>query len=243
VAASLLLPGTGVPINSYMRAYLPTGSPLPGYPSRAQGLDFLGAPAIADVDGDGAPEVIQGGDASALHAFDTGGVQAAGFPKFHTGWIVFGPTVGDLDGNGRSELAAATREGYVMVWNTKGRAAANDQWWSYRHDERNTGTYGIDTRPPGKVRRAKLSCGTLRFRAPGDDWYVGRVRRIRISRAGKPGKVIRRLKLVPAGKKLAVKVPPRLRRVRIQAYDDASNRSLRIIVRRSRPRGGCGRSS
>ena len=96
VAGSLLFPGSGLPINSYMRAFdAQSAAAVPGFPARAQGLDFLGAPAIADVSGDGVAEVIQGGDASALHAFGQTGAQAAGFPKFHPGWIIFGPTVGD----------------------------------------------------------------------------------------------------------------------------------------------------
>ena len=44
-----------------------------------------------------------------------------------------------------------------MAWNTPGKAGGGDQWWSYRHDERNTGTYGIDTRPPGILARPGLN--------------------------------------------------------------------------------------
>jgi len=113
VAAALLLPGSGAPINSYLRGFDPkSGNALPGTPARTQGLDFLGAPVIADVSGDGVPETIEGGDSSALHAFTASGAQAPGFPKFHTGWTLFGPSVGDLDGNGRNEVATMTREGY-----------------------------------------------------------------------------------------------------------------------------------
>jgi hypothetical protein len=178
VASSLLLAGSGSPINSYMRAWgASSQTPVTGFPSRSQGLDFLGAPAIADVSGDGSPEIIEGGDSSALHAFTSTGTQAPGFPKFQTGWEVFGPTVGDLDGNGKNEVAAATREGYLMAWNTPGKAGSGDQWWSYRHDERNTGRYGIDTRPPGVLRNVSFRAGTgkLSFKAPGDDWYDGKV--------------------------------------------------------------------
>jgi subtilase family protein len=184
VATSLLLAGSGTPINSYMRAFnAASRAPLPGFPSRGQGLDFLGAPAIADVSGDGAPELLQGGDSSALHAFTSAGTQAAGFPKFHTGWEVFGPSVGDLDANGRNEIVAATREGYLMVWSTPGRAGANHEWWSYRHDERNTGTYGVDTRPPGILRSFQVdgAADRITFKAPGDDWYQGKVHHYRVA--------------------------------------------------------------
>jgi hypothetical protein len=172
----LLLPGLGTPINNYMRVHdAATGAALPGFPAEAQGLDFLGAPVIADVTGDGQSDVIQGGDSSALHAFSTGGAQASGFPKFMTGWIVFGPSVGDFAGDGHNDVVATTREGYLMAWKTGGDADANQEWWSSHHDERNTGQYGIDTRPPGILRDPMVSAdgGALNWTAPGDDWYTG----------------------------------------------------------------------
>jgi hypothetical protein len=225
VITSLLLAGSGTPINSYMRAFdAQSRSPLPGFPSLGQGLDFLGAPVIADVSGDGSPDIIQGGDSSALHAFDSTGRQAAGFPKFDTGWNLYGPSVGDLDGNRRNELAAATREGYLMVWNTKGKASANDQWWSYRHDERNTGLYGIDTRPPGVARGLKLEGGKLVFKAPGDDWYGGTVKRYQL--LVRTGTGLKRVK-VPvdgaAGTRVSVKLPQGFSKAKIRAIDDAGN--------------------
>jgi hypothetical protein len=176
VATSLLLPGMGTPINNYMRVHeAASGAPLPGYPAKAQGLDFLGAPVIADVSGDAQPDVIQGGDSSALHAFTTGGAQASDFPKFTTGWIVFGPSVGDFEGTGHNDVVATTREGYLMSWRTDGLADGNQEWWSSHHDERNTGEYGVDTRPPGILRDASVSAdgSTLEWKAPGDDWYTG----------------------------------------------------------------------
>jgi hypothetical protein len=188
VATSLLLPGMGTSINNYMRVHnAATGVPLdPGFPAKSQGLDFLGAPVIADVDGDGQPDVIEGGDSSALHAFTTAGAQASGFPKFTTGWIVFGPSVGDFEGNGHNDVVAATREGYLMAWKTDGRADANQEWWSSHHDERNTGEYGVDTRPPGILRDASLSGGTLKWSAPGDDWYDGTADRYDIVTSQQP---------------------------------------------------------
>ncbi len=177
VGGSLLLAGSGVPVNNYMRGYeAQSGLPIPGFPTKSQGLDFLGMPVIADVTGDGQPEIIEGGDSSALHAYSVGtGAQAPGFPKFTTGWVIYSPAVGDLDSDGKVEVAAMTREGYLMVWKTDGLASANDQWWNARHDERNTGEYGLDTRPPGILRGPTVSAsGTqLSWEAPGDDWYSG----------------------------------------------------------------------
>ena len=243
VAGSLLFSGSGLPINSYMRAFdAQSAASVPGFPARAQGLDFLGAPAIADVSGDGAAEVIQGGDSSALHAFGETGAQTAGFPKFHTGWVVFGPSVGDIEGDGRNEVAAATREGYLMVWKTPGRAEGNQEWWSYRHDERNTGLYGIDTRPPGVARRARLRCGTLSFLAPGDDWYNGTPARYRVvlKPAGSSRQIVGvgATGVLEAGKRFTIKGPSR-GGATVRAIDDAGNRGRTVRVSSSRPEGGC----
>ncbi len=177
VAGALLLAGAGIPISNYMSVHdAATGLPSAGFPAESQGLDFLGAPVIADVTGDAQPEVIEGGDSSALHAYSAGtGGQTSGFPKFTSGWIVFAPAAGDIDSDGKTEIVATAREGYLNVWKTDGTAAGNDEWWNFRHDERNTGEYGLDTRPPGILRDASVSDdgSELDFTAPGDDWYAG----------------------------------------------------------------------
>ena len=61
------------------------------------------------------------------------------------------PAIGDVDGDGKLEVAVSTREGCVVhVGHRTGPPAArNDEWWTSRHDEWSTGAYGTDTRPPG----------------------------------------------------------------------------------------------
>jgi hypothetical protein len=235
IAAALLTAGSGAPIKNYLTANdAQSGAPASGFPAEIQGLDFLGAPLIADVSGDGKPDAITGADSSAMHAFDAGGAQVAGFPKFTTGWTVWAPSTGDLRTSGRTALVSGTREGYVMAWKTAGRAAAgNDEWWSYRHDERNTARYGVDTRPPGVVRRLKLSKrgGRLTFRAPGDDWYAGRVAKYRV-RAGGKTKLVKAKSKAAAGKRVTIKAPRHALRVTVQAVDDAGNLGRARTARR-----------
>lgn len=244
-AGSLLLAGSGISLNNYMRAFdAQTADSLPGFPAKLQGLDFLGVPAIADVTGDGSAEIINAGDTSVMHAYGRAGEQVAGFPKFHTGWIVFGPSVGDLDGDGKVEVVAATREGYLFAWKTEGTPEGNQEWWAYRHDEWNTGRYGVDTRPPGKLRDVRLSGGgkALRFRAPGDDWYAGKVARYELIYAERGSRRKRNQpvkgktdtkRLEPAGRAGSteeVKIPPGYG-VEIWAVDEAGNRSRRYAYR------------
>ena len=182
---ALLTPGSGAGIQSLERVYTAAGGVLqPGFPAKLQGLDFLGGPIIADVTGDGSAEVIQAADSSALAAYNTvGGGQAAGFPKFFTGWSLWAPSAGDVDGNGKTDLVMLSREGYLFSWSTNGLASGNTEWWHANHDERNAGTYGVDTRPPGVIRNLSWPGHgvSATFTAPGNDWYTGTVGHYRVT--------------------------------------------------------------
>ncbi|MEO5874226.1 MAG: FG-GAP-like repeat-containing protein, partial [Streptosporangiaceae bacterium] len=213
--SSLLFPGSGNAIGNYQRGYdASTSLPVLGFPQSRTGMGFLGSPIIADVTGDGRAEIVDGGDTSTLHAFGSGG-QAAGFPLFTSGWMLWAPTAGDLDGDGRTDLVATTREGYLFAWKTPGKAEANSQWWTYHHDEWRTGRYGVDTRPPGALRNLVRNGDSVSFTAPGDDWYAGRVKSYRIS----GGTTVPATVAAGATQTLAVPAGP----VTVQAVDAAGN--------------------
>jgi len=176
LVAALLFPGSGNAIGNYQRGYdAGTALPLLGYPQQRTGLGFLGSPIIADVTGKG-PSVIDGGDTSTLHEFSPGSTAL-----FTGGWTIWSPTAGDVDGDGKTDLVTTTREGYLFVWNTKGSAASDTEWWTYHHDEWRTGRYGVDTRPPGVLRDVVRSGTSVAFTAPGDNWYAGQVASYRIT--------------------------------------------------------------
>lgn len=249
-AGSLLLTGSGIALRNQTRAYdARTGAALPGFPAIAQGLHFLGSETIADLDGDGEGEVLQGGDSSALHGFEVGSGQTEGFPKFSTGWVLFSPTVGDLDSDGKVEVVANTREGYTMAWRTDGLADANQEWWAYRHDERNSANYGTDARPPGVIRDVRSAGGKVRFVAPGDDWYSGTAKRYEVTvgggaaaaRARRRARVVKPRRRataaqldgpepVEAGGEQSIAFPAGARAMTIQAVDDAGNLGRPVTV-------------
>ena len=47
----------------------------------------------------------------------------------------------EADGDGRNEVVAVTRDGFLYVIDTDGRATTRE-WPVFRHDARNTGRYG-----------------------------------------------------------------------------------------------------
>ncbi|MEO9224565.1 MAG: hypothetical protein ABI276_06205, partial [Acidimicrobiales bacterium] len=259
-ALSLILPGSGTAIANFERAYdASTGLPITGFPQKFQGLDFLGSPVIGDVTGDGQAEIVDGGDSSVMHAFTASGAQAAGFPKFTTGWVLFAPSLGDLGSDGHTSVVTGTREGYLMAWNTAGTCAGNDEWWSYHHDEWHTGRYGTDTRPPGALRGAHYDppSGQVTFEAPGDDWYCGQANHYNVTvtppaSAPSAGTGVHPASLrapgvaaqtstqpatVPSGQTQTLTVPPGST-VTIQAVDEVGNLGLPTTLSPASASGG-----
>jgi len=138
----MLFPGKRINADSLLLAwYADDGRQLRAFPQVYEDVLFIGAMAVADITGDGKPEVIGGSGGHYLHAYDADGNEPEGWPKFNGGWILQTPAVGDMDGDGYFEVAVQTREGYLFVYDTMGPADGNLQWASHQHDQYNTGNY------------------------------------------------------------------------------------------------------
>ena len=137
-------------IRVYDRGWdLGTGAALPGFPRLVEGLPFYATPAIADAGGDPGNEVVEGSDSYVVHARNgVTGRSPAGWPKFTGGWSSFAPAVGDLDGDGRSEVVTGTREGMVFAWHTSGNAPRPTDWSGFHANRCHTGAYA-DAGCPG----------------------------------------------------------------------------------------------
>ena len=173
-------PGQAALPQVYEKAWdVNSGRVLPGFPQRQDGFPFYDAPIAADVGtGNGMRDAIEANDNYFIHAWGPTGLEAPGFPKYTGQWSGFVGAVADPQLDGRLRLAYGTREGDLFQWRVAGDVTRNDSWWHYRHDERNTGQYGLDTRRPatasGVAARRVGSNVLLTFTAPGDDWMVGR---------------------------------------------------------------------
>ena len=168
-----------------------TGDNLLQYTQEIQGLAFFSAPAIADITGDGNPDIILSADSAALHGFDgVTGAAAAGWPQWTGGWSLATPAVGDLTGVGTVDVAVTTREGFLHIYSTPGLTSANHEAWHWHQNDRNTGHYGDDTRPPSAIDDLAVTFGgatdTLSFTAVGDDWKSGTAASYQVFASSKP---------------------------------------------------------
>lgn len=150
---------------------------------RWEDLQIFVNPIVADISGDNLAEVIAGSGGYNVRAYDIKRNQPEGWPKPTHNWAIASVAVADVDRDDHLEVVLPTHEGNLFAWNTRGREckgdAANSDWWTFHHDERSTGAYGVDTRAPRMVTDLvveDLGGGEYRltFAAPGDDGGCGR---------------------------------------------------------------------
>jgi len=150
---------------------------------RLDDINFFVNPVIADIDSDGMAEVISGSSGYIVHAWNKDSEIPKGWPKFTQNWTIGAVAVGDMNVDGVTDIVNYTHEGNLFAWKTLGRACRpeglNAQWWSFHHDEHNTGMYGVDTIPPGVVGDLKVyiteepEVFEISFTSSGDDWQCG----------------------------------------------------------------------
>jgi hypothetical protein len=158
-----------------------SGKFRPAFPRLVNDLQFLTAPAVADIDGDGLPEAIEGSGVYDLHAFNINGVEPPGWPKLTGGWTAVTAAIGDVDGDGRLEVVSVTREGLLFIWRTTAPECSSAPWPKSHHDEWNTSNADTDARPPAAIlpQAAGLDGKPGGFvditlaAVPGSDLYCG----------------------------------------------------------------------
>ena len=102
------------------------------------------SPIVADITGDGLPDVLMGGEDSRLCAFGNNGQMLPGFPIVLDGEVRGTPGVCDCDGDGMTEIVFAGWDKLLHVWDydfafSPGRAP---DWPQFHHDARRTGYAG-----------------------------------------------------------------------------------------------------
>jgi hypothetical protein len=131
-----------------------TGAMTPGSPFVLEDYTFFNSQAIADLNGDDYPEVLTGSGGYFLHAFDGCGREPEGWPKLTGQWILSAPAIGDIDGDGRLEVAVGTRSGWLYAWHSEATEDSIVEWESFHHDNRNTGNLETALEQGGQQKAA-----------------------------------------------------------------------------------------
>jgi hypothetical protein len=119
------------------------GQVLPGWPIIAGGYTSESSPIVADVSGDGVPDILFGNEGGLLYGWTWTGQNVPGFPLTVGDFIRSVPTADDVDGDGGIDLVLMDWNKNLYIWDFPvpyNKAAA--QWPMLKHDVQRTGLYG-----------------------------------------------------------------------------------------------------
>ncbi len=103
----------------YLYAWHLDGRLYEGFPLHLK-MDSDSSPSLADLDKDGAVEIILGDDAGLLHAFRLEGNELPNFPRLIGEAVQASPAIADINDDGVLDIVIGTTDGALHVWNALG---------------------------------------------------------------------------------------------------------------------------
>ena len=150
----------------------PQGNVLPGFSSvTLGGAATEASPAVADLDGDGSPEILIGAEDRRLYAFHANGTPVSGFPIEIGAEAKSTPAIWDLDKDGATDIVLAGWDRELYVWRYPGVFQASGMLWPmFHHDNWRTGyaSFPVLTavEPPGVSGAPPAPRSSLRQNRP-----------------------------------------------------------------------------
>jgi M6 family metalloprotease-like protein len=117
-------------------AFRYNSSLMTNFPVNLELYDLTGAvaaePVLADVDGDGLPDIIAGLPGGTIHAYNYHADRVAGFPLPSSFAVNRSCALGDLDGDGDLDLVSLENSGLINAWDLSFDHSLIDLPWAMR---------------------------------------------------------------------------------------------------------------
>jgi hypothetical protein len=140
------------PTLSTVRIYDYQGNVMPGWPKSPGPYPSESSPIVADVSGDGVPDVLFGNEGGLLYGWNFDGTELAGFPLTVGDYIRSTPFADDVDGDGSIDLVLSGWDKNVYIWDFPvPYSAAAAQWPTIKHDVQRSSYYGHYVNAPTDV--------------------------------------------------------------------------------------------
>jgi len=128
---------------SQVRVLNHLGQTLPGWPIVPGGFTSESSPIVADVSGDGVPDILFGNEGGLLYGWSWTGQNLAGFPLTVGDFIRSTPYANDVDGDGGIDVVLMGWNKNFYIWDFPAPFnAAAAQWPTLKHDQSRSGLYG-----------------------------------------------------------------------------------------------------
>jgi len=117
------------------------GNVRPGWPVDVHTASEA-SPIIGDLNGDGTPEILYGGESGVLYGFRPDGTTFPGFPIKVGAEIRATPTIADANGDGRTDLLLSGWDQQVYLWTFPGlHVRRNVPWGAFKGNMLRNGVY------------------------------------------------------------------------------------------------------
>jgi hypothetical protein len=149
----IVIANNGSPVSqSAVRVFNHLGVLQPGWPQFTENHTSESSPIVADVSGDGVPDILFGTEGDKIFGWDKDGNSLSGFPLSVGDFVRSTPYADDVDGDGDIDIVFSGWDRNVHIWDFPATYSASAaQWPTFQHDAARTGYWNHHATTPTDV--------------------------------------------------------------------------------------------